>query len=64
MFITVVNKAAILRVQRTTEFGGGEFCGCIHRNEVSGSCGLSLFNFLKNCQTDFHNDYINLHPDH
>lgn len=42
---------------------GREVSGPMHRSEMAGQMAVLIFFFMKNCQTDFHNDYINFHPD-
>lgn len=46
---------------------GREVSGPMDRSEMAGQMAVLIFFFvffsMKNCQTDFHNDYINFHPD-
>lgn len=41
---------------------GFRVLGMYHKTEIVGSYGISIFNFSRNLQIDFHNACFNLHP--
>jgi hypothetical protein len=59
-FLAIINKAAMNIVEHVSLLHVGTSSVYIPRSGIAGSSGSTIFNFLRNCQTDFQNDCTSL----
>ena len=52
--LAIINKASMNIVEHVSLLYVGASFGCIPRSGIAGSSGSTMFNFLSNCQTEFH----------
>jgi hypothetical protein len=58
--LTIINKAAINLVEHVSFLPVGISSGYMPRRGIAGSSGSTVYNFLRNCQTDFQSGCISL----
>ena len=59
--LLVINKAAMNIAEHVSLLYVGASSEYMARSGVAGSSGSTMFNFLRNCQTDFQNGCTSLH---
>jgi hypothetical protein len=55
--LAIINKAAMNRVEHVSSLQFGVSSGCMPRSGFAGSSGSTMFNFLRNRQTDFQSGF-------
>ena len=51
--LAIINKAAMNIVDHVSFLPVGTSSGCMPRRDIAGSSSSTMYNFLRNCQTDF-----------
>jgi hypothetical protein len=58
--LAIINKASMNIMEHVSLLCVGTSFGYMARNGVAGSSGNTMFSFLRNSQTDFHNGFASL----
>jgi hypothetical protein len=56
--LAIINKAAMNIVEHVSLLHFGTSFGYMPRNDIVGSSGRTISNFLRNCQTDFQSGFF------
>jgi hypothetical protein len=60
--LAIINKAAMNIVEHVSLLPVGKLSGCMPKKGIAGSSGSTMFNFLRNHQTDFQSGYSSFQP--